>query len=305
MKNMPSNKKRKAPPKKKAKAAAVKGTASLRTKLEEITPKKATQWLAKNTMNRKVRKRVVERYAGQMRDGEWKITGEAIQFSKEGVLLNGQHRLLACIEANVPFTTLVVHGVGEAARPYYDTGTARQARDALSMNGVAYAGNLASAIRTIKGIESVEEDGAPLARIRWAKYTSHAEVLSFAKEHEARLVRGAELTTSRDARLVCAPASLFTALYFIFAESNELRAEEFFEALIGGENLNKSNPIWHLRTALTRARPQLGKRTTKTNIPYKAAITAKAWNAWMAGKVVKTLRHGENEKWPKILRRKK
>lgn len=294
---MPSNKKRKAPPKKAIEA--------LRSKVEEITPKKAQQWLASNTMNRRIRKKVVERYAGQMRDKEWQLTGEAIQFAKDGTLLNGQHRLLACIDAGVPFYSMVVRGVNESARPYYDTGTVRQARDALSMNGVPYASNIASAIRTIKGIESVEEDGAPLARIRWAKYTSHAEVLSFAQEHQPRLVRGAELVCHRDARLVCAPSSLFIALYYIFAESNESRAEEFFEALIGGENLNKKNPIWHLRGALTRARPQLGKRITKANIPYKAAITAKTWNAWMAGKSVKMLRHGDGEKWPKILRRKK
>ena len=37
-------------------------------------------------------------------------------------------------------------------------------------------------------------------------------------------------------------------------------------------------------------------------IPHKAAIVAKTWNAWMSGKTIKTLRHGENEKWPKILR---
>lgn len=50
-----------------------------------------------------------------MRNGNWKANGEAIKFSSTGRLLDGQHRLRACVKEQVPFTTLVIRGLEDEA----------------------------------------------------------------------------------------------------------------------------------------------------------------------------------------------
>ncbi|KAF7277615.1 hypothetical protein GWI33_002970, partial [Rhynchophorus ferrugineus] len=79
--------------------------------VETITPDLARQYLAFNTHNRNVRSYRVKGYAADMRDGRWTLNGEAIKFSADGTLLDGQHRLQAVIEADVAVQMLVVRGV--------------------------------------------------------------------------------------------------------------------------------------------------------------------------------------------------
>ena len=280
--------------------------APIKLRTETVTPAMAKAWLKKNTKNRKVKKKIVARYAHQMKQGEWELTGEAICFSNQGILLNGQHRLWACIEADTPFQTAVARGVHPDALGKYDTGTTRQASDVLQMEGYSYTTTIASAVRTIKGITQVEDEGAPLNRIRWTTYVSHTEILEFVKENHALLIRGAEIVKAPEAQILCRPHSLFCALYYMLASINETRAEEFFEMLALGENLTRTHPVWVLRQTLSKMiRETHGKRRRSMSHPHIAAMVVKAWNAWMLGKTVKVLRQNENEAWPRITRRKK
>src|SRR6185437_7990465 len=74
----------------------------------------------------------VRRYARGMERG-WKITGETIIFSNDGVLLNGQTRLTACIHAGVSFSTFVAFGIEREAFKYMDgDGACRTASDVFS-----------------------------------------------------------------------------------------------------------------------------------------------------------------------------
>ena len=51
--------------------------------------------------NRKVKKRVVEKYARDMKAGNWLFTGESIGIDVEGKILDGQHRLMAIRQADI------------------------------------------------------------------------------------------------------------------------------------------------------------------------------------------------------------
>jgi hypothetical protein len=69
--------------------------------LEMITPDMAADLLAVNVSNRNVRQRRVDQYARDMQVGRWQPTGEPITISDTGKLLNGQHRLMAVVQAGV------------------------------------------------------------------------------------------------------------------------------------------------------------------------------------------------------------
>src|SRR5258708_40251676 len=77
----------------------------------EITPEMATQWLEKNTMNRRIRQSDVDNLTGIMKRGQWELNGETIIISDTGDVLDGQHRLSACFLGNTAFQSYVVIGM--------------------------------------------------------------------------------------------------------------------------------------------------------------------------------------------------
>ena len=102
---------------------------------EDVGPEKAVMFLKHNDKNnRRISRAVVKRYAAIMRSGNWEENGESISISKDGTLLNGQHRLTAIIEANVTVKMLVVYGVGNNVHTF-DRGNIRRVSDILQMNG--------------------------------------------------------------------------------------------------------------------------------------------------------------------------
>lgn len=65
-----------------------------------VTPDIAKQWLKQNTNNRKIKEAVVDAYAKDMLNGKWTINNDSITFDKNGILTNGQHRLMAVIKSS-------------------------------------------------------------------------------------------------------------------------------------------------------------------------------------------------------------
>ena len=76
--------------------------------VKTITPNVAELMLRTNENNRPLSQRKVREYAHDMRNGNWTLTHQGILVGRGGKLIDGQHRLRACIEAGVPFTTLVI-----------------------------------------------------------------------------------------------------------------------------------------------------------------------------------------------------
>lgn len=97
-----------------------------------VTPDMAREWLATQTINRKVNVDRLRRYTADMANGKWAVNGESIKF-KNGVLVDGQHRLLAIIRANVPVKILVVN-VEDATM--IDRGQERSMWQSLRMMGI-------------------------------------------------------------------------------------------------------------------------------------------------------------------------
>ena len=111
-----------------------------------ITPYIAESWLTKNVKNRRISTTAVNRYARDMKAGKWKFSGDAIRFSVDGDLLDGQHRLLACIKSGEAFETLVMYNISADTRQVIDGGMARTAKDYLTFDGYHNASTLAASV---------------------------------------------------------------------------------------------------------------------------------------------------------------
>lgn len=79
----------------------------MEAQLYDVTPDIAAQWLERNSRNRTLRQSVVNKYAADMKAGRWMVTGDAIGFDTNGVIVNGQHRLWGVFESGVTVRMLV------------------------------------------------------------------------------------------------------------------------------------------------------------------------------------------------------
>lgn len=114
-----------------------------------ISPTTAAAMLDKNSKNRNPKKRFLDQFARDMVTGSWKLTGDPIKFDKEGNLIDGQHRLMACVQAQKPFETFVAYGLDAETRDVVDTGAPRSNRDVLTMHGIHNASHVASTVRLL------------------------------------------------------------------------------------------------------------------------------------------------------------
>lgn len=105
----------------------------MRAEVVEINPELAEDWLKLNFNNRPVRKAKLNSYVKDVRNGNFFTTNQSIGFFEDGSLADGQHRLLAIVEANVAVKSLVVWGLQKEAAPHIDTGGARTGSDVLTM----------------------------------------------------------------------------------------------------------------------------------------------------------------------------
>lgn len=120
------------------------------SEIVEITPAIAAFLLSeKQWKNRKLKHIKVATIAQSIRDGRWKVTGQTISFNRDGSLNNGQHRLHAIVEAEIPVEIMVVFGETKEDFDVIDTGTIRGGSDTLDVEGVPYSKIVAAAVRLL------------------------------------------------------------------------------------------------------------------------------------------------------------
>jgi hypothetical protein len=272
------------------------------TKTEKITPKKAQQYLDLMQTNRKLRQRLVDRYAAEMAAGQWKAGASTIKFNKDGELIDGQHRLSAIIQSGKTIEFDVRRDLDREVFMVLDTGGTRSPGDMLHVAGFQYTSNIASAIRQASSILEVEA-GVIKPTSMGKKRIAPAVLLEWAQEHEEELVEACRECMSRDAKVVCSPPSLFAECYFLFAQYNRKAAREFFEILIQGIGfeLGDHDPIYQLRKQLLSFK---ANKNIKRPAYYKAALVIKAWNAYQNRETIHQLKFVDGESWPEISRRR-
>ena len=101
----------------------------------DVDPPQAFRWLEGNTHNRPVNQLHVERLARDMVADRWRLTHQGIAFDNTGLLIDGQHRLWAIIQANVTVKLRVFFNEPTENRHVLDTGERRTNLDVLNITG--------------------------------------------------------------------------------------------------------------------------------------------------------------------------
>lgn len=239
-----------------------------------------------NTQNRPVSMGDVEKLAAEMKAGRWRYTGEAIIFSKHR-LIDGQHRLHACLKSGAGFDANITFGAPDEAFAYIDIGRKRTAADIFSINGVQNAALISAALQVVLAYDN----GRMRGNTRVDSATLHAEYLKHL-EIQKSIKIGHAFAKSR-----VAPPAIMVALHYIAARKSREAADAFFTKLADGIGFaGKKDPAYMLRNRLINsmtAAEKLGRIQV-------AALTVKAWNAHRLGVPVGVLKFTADETFPRV-----
>ena len=247
----------------------------------------------------------VKQYAVDMRSGKWRLNGEAIKKSTTGRLLDGQNRLLACIEADTPFLTLVVRGLDDVVdQMTMDTGSSRSYSDVLKMRGETNCTALASAVRGVTlwnmGMRRFSDGGggavgagAAVAAVGLSNATLDATLNS------TPVLRDVAQTLKRMGRNLGIPTQISGALWVAFHAIDADDAQHFFQRLESDEGHRDGDPIFALRRLLLNNRRHVGGHARRTFI---LAWIIKAWNFYREGAEVKHIVYSPGGSIPRSFR---
>lgn len=248
----------------------------------KVTPEIAMEWLTGSEHigpNRTLSKRRIATFAAAMRRNEWKMTGEAIKFDKNGVLSDGQHRLHAVIEAemSMPVEMAVVVGLEPKAQDYMDQGAARTAGDVLSIHNVGHANAVAAGARILYAYENGTLSPGSNPKI------ANDLILTWVLDHPdfPELVKSA-MTIIR--RVPC-PQSVYLAAIYLMSRTDREGAIQFTTSFSSGTNLESGSPIYTLRERFNEMRAQ---RETHPSYVLLSAIL-RTFKSWRRGEVVRKI----------------
>jgi hypothetical protein len=243
--------------------------------IETITPDIAAEMLKCNPRNRPIYKTLVKRLVADMKLARWEFNGDAIRFSDEGELLDGQHRLTAVVQSGTSIAALVIRGLPRGTFATMDTGKLRNGGDTLAVNGEKNARNLAAALAVLDRLMT----GRMEQRVTYANWQIEELIERYPD------IRRSMAVCDRTHRIV--PRSIMAACHYMFAQRDKVAADAFVEAITKGVNLTAGDPVYLARERL------LQNATAKAKLlpDYIAALLIKAWNSQRADSPVRALRY--------------
>lgn len=260
-----------------------------------ITPEDALTLLEDhNPHNRSVKEGGIKRWAKEMESGRWDPDASDLKVDYNGNLLDGQHRLLACIRSGKPFGTLLRTGLDPETQHRVDVGIKRNTADTFKLEGIPWATNTAAAILLRRRYEEGEAEGKKVsADLRFDMSADAA--LEYVKAHPMH----EKMASTADQMYRIGPGvarTVYFAALPMFAEQDETDAQRFADAFIAGEWGGPGSAIQALVRYLSSARtPGIpGHRSRNVNERHLLALV-KAWNAWRMMQDVDRIRVNDND----------
>lgn len=252
-----------------------------RVAVRKITPQMAADLLSTNTGNRQIQERNMRALAADMADGKFILNGDAIRFSGTK-LIDGQHRLAACVASGVPFETVVVVDLdGEECFPTIDVGKRRSFSDLLYINGNHNTSTLSAIVVAHYNLTNNNYSSRATSAGSLSRYSDW-----LAKTPGLRAACEWYVSHSRAFRTLGFGQSVLAALWYEFGLRSPEDRDEFFSLWESGSNLDQTSPILMLRNRLinnSMSRTRLAPRDI-------VAIIIKAWNLHRIGGSVHNLR---------------
>ncbi len=261
-------------------------------KTVSVTPVMAKKMLKEMTDNRRIAQAYVRRLAKAMQRGEWTMNAMPIVLNKDGHVIDGQHRLSAVVMYGKPVKMTMAYDVVKEAYKTIDIGMKRTPGHMLSMRGEKDCNVLASILRLYNCYREKELNQVTCN----TAYISPLQTESILGENPGirKSVRFASLN-KKAIHLLMTP-SIAGTFHYIFGRRGAKNRDIFFDALLGGANIGKNNPIYILRQILLEKR---ARYSTKDK-PEICCLMIKTWNNKFGGTRVDIV-YDPEETMPKVL----
>jgi hypothetical protein len=247
----------------------------MRVDIVKITPQLAKEWLEQNVNFRDPLPSKIQQYANDMIKG-WDENGETIKFNERDELVDGQNRLLACVKADKPFTSVVVYGVKSDIN--VDMGKKRTLNEWLKHHGIeTYATDVAASLRAIYRIRNgrVGPEGKD-------NIATNNQLVALLKANPK--IKDSVVAIQPVKRLL--NGAIASSLHFTFSAIDAEMTEKYFKALQSPDGLDGDDPVYQLREKLIENKVAKYKLSDR----QKCALAIIAWNYWRKGSSVKNLR---------------
>lgn len=209
-----------------------------------MTPEIAEALAARLMSGQRPKKKL--HYAAMVRDvsaGRFVFNGQTVILDENGSLIDGQHRVDACIETGVTIDVLAVWGVPSDVRSTTNCSVKERGADILKRKSITSAAIFNGALNYLARYIS--------GNFRSTLVLSAREIEALADEHPG--LQKSVLLASR-CRDVSAQPSALAFCHYVFSRINEEVADQIFEQLATGEGLKNGDPVFALRKKLIKNR---------------------------------------------------
>lgn len=248
-----------------------------------ITPAQASFMLQNDTHNRNVKRSHVLRLSRVIERDEWQFNGQPIQIAPDKTILDGGHRLRACVLANKPIDVLLIQNAEPESQKTMDMGVSRNVADILTLQGFKQADKLAAFVGRVlvyqKGNLQLAMQGSlgsvtPGEIVDYCQtFTGHERYVTFAVD------------VARSTRM---PSAVIALAMWITDEIDLDDSEFFWSRFKSGAGLEEGSPILTLRNwALDPERLPISNQPERTGA---YARIFKTWNKFRSGESMSLLR---------------
>lgn len=255
----------------------------MKASVQLIRPVDAEMLLQGNLHNRRISKKVIARYVADMKAGRWRPNGSSISIYDDGsqiILLNGQHRLLALIEAGIEMTFVIVEEDSTDIFSVLDIGKARTTTDVLGMAGYTNVNVRQATVRIV-----INYDRTKGTKDMWDRFAIPPNVvLEWLENNPEDLMTSAIADFYTARTLLPVVNSWYGGLsYLVRRDSpNKGRWLEFHELFRTGANLGTGHPILSLRSyTINRARMTGKFQQTAWDRQAHVGVGIRAWNDFL------------------------
>lgn len=236
-----------------------------------------------NEKNSKVRQSAINTYAKHMADKYWPYTGDAIVFTNEPMMASGQHRLLACIQANCEFETDLSFGHDPVIRKVRNSGKRDKPEDYLALDGWKNPKVVAGAIRWVLLYERHKGGSQGRTTEPPTFYPSLAKGFD-----RPALERCVKVAVSIHKKVTQVPEQYLAAVYYIARQKDKRYADEFFEKWAEGSPPSAAIKVQQYLLKLSQ---RVGNKSGYDWPKFVAVIAG--WNKYYSGNSRKHLPVGE------------
>lgn len=266
-----------------------------RIEIVQMTPERAERLLDQNTRNRSVKPAREKNYSGQMKNGDWRVDGNTVKVGRDGVLLDGQHRLYAIVESGTTQTVILITGLEPEAMETIDTGVSRTLSDLLKLRvpDIKQEGAIAGLLRSLyvrslgeslptsfsTSSGSVQQDARITNPRLVDHYVTERIVIDRLFPYAVSVRRARSTWTGFTSRVIAVMRHELEQIDFD-------DADYFFDRLKSGAGLESNDPIM----ALIRYGDRVAKhRDQSPSSEVWAALIIKSWNAFRSGRTIHSL----------------